>query len=350
MTSAIYFDGQSARLHPVELETTGGVVVVNGPGVARVYPAGQTRLAEPFEHAPAVLHFSDGTRCEVSGAARDELARVLGYRKPRVVRWQAHWPAALVALALLVALILVTTFWGVPLAAERIADRLPASVDTTLGRSALEALERQGFLLPTRFSDERVEQIQQVLKQVSPQHPRIPMRLLVRTSKQFGANALALPDGTIVVTDAMVRTILGKSQDFDAVQTAQLAGVLAHEIGHIERRHSARIMTRTSLTAALSAALFGDFSAVAAGAPTLLLNMSYSREMETEADDYAIAVLQQKAMPLAPLADLFEELEDSPEAQVQRILPRWLSDSLDYASSHPATADRIARLRKAGKP
>jgi hypothetical protein len=86
------------------------------------------------------------------------------------------------------------------------------------------------------------------------------------------------------------------------------ARVLAREIGHVEGRHSARALARSSLAAALSAALFGDFSAVAAGAPAVLMNMRNSREMETEADSYAIATLNQRGLSLAPLADLFEAL------------------------------------------
>jgi predicted Zn-dependent protease len=262
-----------------------------------------------------------------------------------VVRWQAHWPAAVAALALLVALIGATVIWGIPAAAEAIARRLPPTVDASLGNSVLDGLEKRKILEPTRFSDQRIAQLQQVLDTVRPEHPRLPLRLLVRDSTQLGANALALPDGTIVVTDQMVRAILGTERDFNATREAMLAGVLAHEVGHIERRHSARVLARTSLTAALSAALFGDFSAVAAGAPALLMNMSYSREMESEADEYAIKALQSRGISLKPLASLFEALDQTDETQ--RNLPRWLTQSMSYAASHPSTSERIKRLRTA---
>jgi Zn-dependent protease with chaperone function len=348
MISGIYFDGKSAHLRRVVLEAGGDEVVVLGMGEPRVYPAEDARLAEPFEGAPGMLYFSDGSHCEVDGSAREELARALRYDKPRVVRWQAHWRAALLALVLLIGLIGATVIWGVPSAAEAIAARLPNSVDVSLGQSALESLE-QDFLQQSQLPVEQVGQVLKIFRTVLPQHPRIPVRLLVRASDKLGPNALALPDGTIVITDAMLREILGRSEDFDDEQTAQLAGVLAHEIGHIERRHGTRTMARTSLTAALSATLFGDFSAVAAGTPAVLMSMSYSREMETEADDYAIAVLRQKNMPLRPLANLFAMLERMSDARSDGYLPRWLTESLEYASSHPATADRIARLRKADR-
>lgn len=122
-----------------------------------------------------------------------------------------------------------------------------------------------------------------------------------------------------------------------------LAGVLAHEIGHIEQRHSVRVMARTSLTAALSAALLGDFSAVAAGAPAILLKMQYSREMETAADRYAAAALQQRGLPLAPLAAFFERIEEQ-QAKVSQYVPDWLRNTMAYAASHPSNRERAALL------
>jgi Zn-dependent protease with chaperone function len=77
------------------------------------------------------------------------------------------------------------------------------------------------------------------------------------------------------------------------------------------------------------------------------MNMHYSRDMETEADACAIGLLGQKGISTAPLADLFESLEDAHQSDPQRDLPRWMSNSMAYMASHPASAERSARLRKA---
>lgn len=346
MICATYFDGRTARSHPVELSTRDGAIALAGPSVTKTYAAGEARLAEPFADAPALLYFADGGCCEVTGhEARRQLAGALGYRKSRVVRWQERWYAALFALLLLAATIGATAIWGVPAAAERIAQALPPSVDAALGKSAIAALEAQNVIGPSRLSDQRLEQVQQVLRRVLPARPRIAVHLRVADAREFGPNALALPDGTIIVTDSMIRYILGKGDSFDAYRTAQLAGVLAHEIGHLERRHAARLMARSSLAAALSAALFGDFSAVAAGLPAVLINMEYSRAMETEADGYAIALLRQNGLPSAPLADLFEALDED-SAGDDGNAPDWLAQGVGYLSSHPATSARIKRLRR----
>jgi Zn-dependent protease with chaperone function len=349
MAWAIYFDGQSARMHRVELHAAGGALNLIGEGIALTYRAADSRLAEPFAGAPAVLHLPDGARCEVACPhARDALAAALGYSKPPVVRWQERWHGALAALVLLVALLAWAALDGLPAAADRIAQALPASVDVALGQGALDGLERQHILAATRLSDQRVAELEAVLRTLRPAHPARPVRLLVRASDGLGPNALALPDGTIVLTDAMVRLILGKREEFDAPRRAQLAGVLAHELGHLARRHSTRAMVRASLATALSVTLFGDFSALAAGAPAVALNMRYSRAMESEADGDALALLHRHALSPAPLADLFDALDRTPQAAARRRLPRWLAAGIDFTASHPPNEERAARLRAAG--
>jgi Zn-dependent protease with chaperone function len=103
-------------------------------------------------------------------------------------------------------------------------------------------------------------------------------------------------------------------------------------------RHSVRAITRSSLTAALSATLFGDFSAVAAGLPAVLSNMEYSRDMELAADAYAAQALGQRRIPVKPLADLFDHLDRKTEK-----VPKFFRQAMSYASTHP---DGYARSRR----
>lgn len=339
---AYYFDGRSARLHHVMLSAGDGTIRLHGDA-SRCYSKAATRLAEPFEHAPALLYFDDGSHAEVPDAGlHPALAAALGYRKPWVVRWQEHTVAAVVALVLMVGLIASAWHWGIPAAAERLSQNIPASADHVLGRNALVLMQNQGLLQPSRFSNERLQQLQAVFDRIRPHGPRIPLRMLVQSAPQLGANALAFPDGTIVVTDEMVQTLHPKGNDLTAEAAEGLAGVLAHEVGHIEMRHSVRALTRSSLTAALSATLFGDFSAVAAGLPAVLSNMEYSRDMETTADAYAADTLLRHGISTLPLADLFDHLDEKASK-----MPTVFRQAMTYASSHPDGYARSRRLREA---
>jgi Zn-dependent protease with chaperone function len=346
MIAANYFDGRSARLHPVRLQVDAGTLRVSAPTFERSYPLDAVALSEPFAAAPAVLRFGDGASCEVTGDGRRQLLDALGYRKSAVVRWQERWPAALVALVLLAVLLAWLYFRGLPAAAERIAAGLPPSVDIRLGKAALAGMEAQGLLTPSRLSEQRIAEVEALLPRVLPPRPRLPIRLLVRNSEKLGANALALPDGTIVVTDRMVRVVQVGPNGFDDTAKDRLAAVLAHEVGHIEHRHTARAMTGSSLRAALSASLFGDFSAVAAGLPAVLSQMQYSREMELDADDYAVAQLRDQGASAIPLIEALEVLErQHPD---ESSTPRWMKNTMGYMSTHPATAERIRRLQDEG--
>lgn len=346
MISANFFDGASARLHAVNLELGHGTIGLAGPDIVRSYPFAETRLAEPFARAAAVLDFADGGRCEIDDpAAKAAIATALGYRKSRVVRWQQHWYGALFALVLLIATVLAGVKWGVPALADRVVASLPASVDQQVGDAAMAAVTRQWFE-PSRLSDERIAQVRAIFQSVAPDTARMPLVLSVRSSNTLPPNALAFPNGQIVITDSMILHILGKQNDFDDHARAMLAGVLAHEIGHIEGRHSMRALARGSMLVVLSATLFGDFSTVVASAPALVLNMDYSRAMESQADQYAVARLIEQRMDPAALADLFDSLEAT--APGQSSLPRWMQQAGNYMSSHPATAERTAAIRRAG--
>jgi Zn-dependent protease with chaperone function len=346
MMTAHFFDGRSARLHPARLDVQAGQLHVSTPSFVRSYPLDGVRLAEPFAAAPAVLRFEDGASCEVpAGDAQRELLAAIGYRKSRVMRWQERWPLALLALVLLLSLLAFVYFRVLPAAAERIAASLPPSVDASLGKSTLAALEARGLLAPSRLSDERIAEVQALLPRVLPRHPRIPVRLIVRDAPRWGANAMALPDGTIVVTDMMVRLVQNRRNELTDTGREQLVAVLGHEVGHLELRHSARMLARSSLTAALSATLFGDFSAVAAGLPAALSQAEYSRAMESDADRYALAVLRHNRIPVMSFIEALGKLEDQHRAR--GTTPQWLREGMDYMSSHPKTAKRILDLQDA---
>jgi Zn-dependent protease with chaperone function len=349
MVNAHYFDGRRACLHPAELSVDGGllrIAVHEEAGIERSVALSELRLAEPFDRAPLVLRLPDGASCEVpAGPGRQPLLDLLGYRKSQVVRWQARWPAVLLALVLLIALLALAWFKGIPAVTERVVDALPPAMEVKLGQAALAGLEARGLLEPSGLTDDRIAEVQAVLPAILPAHPRMPIRVLVRRSSQLGANALALPDGTIVVTDMMVHLLHSRANRLDAAGKAALQGVLAHEIGHVEHRHAVRVMAASSLGAALSATLFGDFSAVAAGLPAVLSHMQYSRAMELDADDYAVEVLRRQGLGAAPLARALTLLErQQPDASQT---PRWLKDTMGYLSTHPGTRERIARLRAA---
>ena len=166
-------------------------------------------------------------------------------------------------------------------------------------------------------------------------------QILFRQGGEIGANALALPGGTIVVTDELVSL---------AGTAAGMMGVLAHEAGHVARRHGLQQVIQASALGALSAYLFGDISTVLAGVPAAMLTLRYSRDHEREADDFAIEVMQRNGLPPAALADVLVRLEHRAGAGAPSSASEPTADrGQDFLSTHPHTQARIDALRRAGK-
>jgi len=79
-----YYDGRTARRHPVDLSVEGGVLTVSGAGIRRAEPLRHVRISERLGQAPRLLHFGDGAYCEVRDhAALDAaLAEYEAKRRP----------------------------------------------------------------------------------------------------------------------------------------------------------------------------------------------------------------------------------------------------------------------------
>ncbi|MBC7860647.1 MAG: M48 family metallopeptidase, partial [Burkholderiaceae bacterium] len=179
----------------------------------------------------------------------------------------------------------------------------------------------------------------------------------------IGPNALALPNGVIVLTDDMVR--LADSDE-------ALLGVLSHELGHVQRHHSTRQILQALGLGIMLNLWVGDVSSTLSAAPAILLTQRYSRDFEREADQYAIDMMRANSRPLEPMAVLFETIaatraggdeQDGDDAdgvtpdealeQADAAAPddgeEEEEEILDFFSSHPGDAERIARFRAADR-
>lgn len=153
-------------------------------------------------------------------------------------------------------------------------------------------------------------------------------------------NGLAAPDGRIFIT----RGFFNKYRAGE-VTAAELASVIAHELGHVALGHSRRRMIDFSGQNAMRTALamvLGRFipgiGPLLASALMSLLAARLSRTDEYEADAYASALLIKAGLGTAPQISLFEKLENLTGAR-GATTPAWVM-------SHPKTAERIAAISK----
>ncbi len=163
--------------------------------------------------------------------------------------------------------------------------------------------------------------------------PGVRYRLLFRASRLGPSmNAFALPGGTVVLLDALVRGTAGDDR---------LVAVVGHELGHVARRHSMQAFFEGAGVGAAAGLLWGDFSGQAAGIPATLAMFDYSRDAEREADEDAVRFLREAGRSARPMVDALCLLQGAERDAGMEGLPRLLS-------THPKLAERIAHVRELG--
>ncbi len=141
-------------------------------------------------------------------------------------------------------------------------------------------------------------------------------------------NAFATPGGHLYFYTGLIKTLDNE---------AMFAGVMAHEIAHCARRHSTDQLTKQyGLSLLLSVVLGENPSALAQIAADIaggLTALAFSRNMEYEADEYAVKYLSNTDYHPLALADFFVKLEGLP------MPPTFLS-------THPSPEDRITKINE----
>lgn len=334
---AVYYDGKTSARKPVRVRGLSHSLHISGTEVNRDVPLADVSVDAPLPGVARALRLPDGAQLQTDDHAAVD---ALFPRAHRLESWvhglERRWPYALAGIAV----VALFAWWliadGIPLAAKFAAGFVPLDVEAKLGEQTLGAID--GSLCQASKLDAARQQAlrERLALLTAGLDDGYAYRLELRDCR-IGANAFALPGGAILMTDALVK--LAGNDD-------RISAVLAHEIGHVRHRHGLRIGLQAAGVAALTAAVLGDavsISSLALTLPTALLQSGYSREFETEADDYAFQRLREAGISPGAFAEMMELFQKG-EAK------RSGDDSSDYFSTHPATAKRIERARAAARP
>ncbi len=232
--------------------------------------------------------------------------------------------------------LLVLFRWGLPLVADGVTAVIPAGVEQAIGESAFKQMDG------TLFSASALPQPRRMAIQDTFDRLRriagLPdtVRLEFRKSRRIGPNAIAFPGGPVVLLDSLVDL---------APNATALAGVLAHELGHVTERHGLRRIVRTSLLAIAITVTLQDMGSVVdemAGVGVVLAAQANSRDFERDADDHGVALLEKAGLDPRAYADMLRALYNSCRTCGE--------GSLSWLSSHPAPEERLKRLPGAAEP
>lgn len=211
----------------------------------------------------------------------------------------------------------------------------PDQIPLALGKSTLETLNRT-ILSSSEILKQRQNEVSAIftrLTQVADKNPDRFHLYFKKASEKFGSNAFALPDGSVVITDALIT--------FARNDDAMIAGVLAHEIGHVEYKHSLRQIYYAAGISTLIMFVTGDmgeFLETILTQGSVLLSLSYSRASEAEADRFGVILMAKTGYDPQGLIRFFEKLaKDYHDPEEEENEP-------SIFDTHPAEKERIAAI------
>ena len=313
------YDGLTAHPHAVRAVVKGRTLELSNDNgwTERVEASALKRIDSTCHELRLGRTDSPGWRLLLPVGTEPELAQLLG-RHERYGRWIDR--IGLVPALAVGAIITAAVVGAGYIAPGWIAPHVPMSWERNVGGAMV------GDFGTLRCRDARGQQaLEALVERVAPGATHGPDAIKVAALNVPVFNAAALPGGYIVVfRPAITET------DSDA-----LAGVVAHEVAHVRRRHVTEALIRELGIGALIRLFAGDLGANA----EQLVSLSYTRANEAQADADAIQMLRRAQISPRPIAALFRRLgKESP------------AFSAEFLQSHPLTGKRAAKFEAAFDP
>jgi Zn-dependent protease with chaperone function len=330
--TSVYFDGTSSRRRAVTLVFGERLELHDASGPVALWPYADIRRADG---PPGVLRI---TCTEAPALARLEIrdAVIAAELISRCARLDENAPGrrgvgAIVGWSLAAAVsIVAVVMFGVPFAADRLAPLVPQSFERRVG----DVAEKQ---VNAMFGGKVCNQVSgqaAFTKLVSTVNAAAGLDSPVRAEVLASPipNAFALPGGKVYLFNGL----LARAESPD-----EIAGVLAHEFGHLKHRDGMRNLIYNGGSSFLIGLLFGDVTGSGAVVFTsrALVTASYSRDAESNADAFSIEVMHRLGRSPKAMGEL-----------LTRVTGKEVDKSLSILASHPMTEDRLKRMTEEDRP
>ena len=310
MSRATFFDGLTADQHDVEVGTEDGELTILVGGERKTVSADELSVVDEDQRSLILSRKGWAGWRLILDQPVDEAVRNLLPKPNRYGGWidRVGLGRATLVLAGVAGAVLFVGYsapaWLAPL--------VPASWEKNLGTALV------GDFGDNACRDPAAQKaLEKMALRIEP-GTRAPIAMTLIDVDIF--NAAALPGGQIVIFDGA----LEETKNPDA-----MAGVLAHEVAHVRRRHVTQALIRELGIGALIRLFAGGVGANA----EQLVSLSYTRANEAEADADAIAALDKANIDPRPTAALFSRL-DKEDGNL---------DTIEWLNSHPRSKER-ARL------
>jgi len=321
---AQYFDGKTSDKKEVAIKFLENYIVqVEGEGVNFQTSLDDITFSSRIGNIPRILTFTNGSEAHCD--ENDKIDLVLKQLKNSSSLAHIFESKMRYVVISVIFLFLSVGFFltlGSSMAAYAIAQVIPQSIENKISHSTLKTLDEY-LLEPSTLSQEKKDEFNKLFTKLNNNE----LKYNLHFRKGIGANAFALPSGDIILTDELIELSDGDND--------MIYGVLAHERGHVEYKHSMQLLVKASIVSAVITYFTGDVSSLAATLSASAINATYSRDFERESDEYAKMMMKQEGISPKHLADFFIKMsEDRSDS----------NETKSYFDSHPPSKERIDYL------
>lgn len=335
--NATYYHVGSSKAQMVILYVSGESIQFSIDEECFSYNLSDTRLEPPLAKLPREVNLVDGGKLVL-----DASVAIDQYYKNTYYLWlyniEKYKKFYLFAFLLVPLFLVFIIKFMIPSLARNIAPLMPPSVLQKIDEQALYAFDKtllNESLMSIEVKNDITKNWDNMVKALQLNADTDNnYTLLYRESDFLGANAFALPGGTIVITDGLIELL---KDEPEAVQA-----VLLHEIGHVVHHHGMQMMAESISITLLTTYLFGDLEGIAEtfnGLSASVIQNSFSQSLEAQADDYALSRLKKLNISPNALVDAFIALsKESGGPESEHFLEK-------YYSSHPSIKSRIEKAK-----
>lgn len=285
-----------------------------------------------FNHNKLFFHWQDeqGNDCSFMPSSESEVKNAIGLAPSELQahfkEWRYRTRSISVIWISIISVIVVTMLAGVLLwwkydeALTWVASHISVQNEQALGEAFFTQMQAENEFISEGDAHAVVVEIGTLLSKNSTYEYKWHI------AKDSQINAYAVPGGIIVINSGLLTAIEGPDE---------LAAVIAHEIQHIEQRHSLKNMINSVGWASALLILLGDANVATAVVIHQLGSMYFGRDKEEEADRLGLELLIENDINPNGMVTLLRRFETSDGVEI----PDWLS-------SHPATSDRINHIEE----
>jgi Zn-dependent protease with chaperone function len=329
---ARFFDGEIAAEHAVSVTLAAGVLTFGGPAVrqrswpvagVRVVSGGGSRLPLRLTHElepGARLIIADEAVVRELTALAPHVGGAVNYRRMGKA-------AAIIALALVAAGLLL--YVVLTLAPRQFAFMMPDSWREQLGDQIERSFTADAQECLTSGGLSGLTRLESRLREGNPDLPEF----VIAVYDMPIVNAFTLPGGRIVVTGKLIEA---------ATAPDQVAGVIAHELGHVAHRDpEAQLFRAAGLQVLLALFTGGMGSDTLGGLAGTLAILRYSRDAERDADRFAVEMMTKAEIDPMGLKHFFEAMRE----QEGKDPGGPFGKLTGMLATHPLTEDRINAIK-----